>query len=348
VNARLWDTQRPVDPEFASAWDARLAAAPHANFAMDPAYLRWEGAHGRHSLAALVEDSDRRGALVLRREGGGFVCGQPWRWHAIVEGKRCDQPVGLDSEDAAWMIDWAERLAERRPVRCYFPVAPPRGTPGYQAYTTVLYSIAHGDDELLQGMHASKRRMIRRAQRGGYAVVEGGDLDGLRAFDALVRESQARRGHASGPKSEAVPAPGEAWREWEHPWMWLLLALKDGRVVSGLGDGVRPGGMMMDGRKGATAPEARRDGVFALLSYEEARRGRDRGFRWINLGGNTTFKREFAGTLGTSIPLYCWLAGGAMWGVSNHVATAWQRARARAGAWARGLRRNAPGAAEAP
>lgn len=346
MNARLWDSRQPADPEFACAWNAKLAAAPHANFAMDLAYLGWEAAHGRHALAALVEDSTRRGALVLRREGGGLICGQPWRWHALVEGKSPDQPVGLDADDASWMLDWARRLAERHPVRCFFPVAPPRGTAGYHAYTTVLYSIAHSDDELQRAMHPSKRRMIRRAQREGYTVVEGGDLDGLKAFDRLVRESQLRRGHAAEPDSEAVPAPGEGWREWEHPWMWLLLALKDGRVVSGLGDGVRPGGMM-DGRKGATAAVARRDGAFALLSYEEARRGRDRGFRWINLGGNTTFKREFAGTLGTSVSLHCWLAGGPMWGVPNHVETAWHRARARAGSWAGRLRRNAPGATEA-
>src|SRR5687767_14398207 len=97
--------------------------------------------------------------------------------------------------------------------------------------------------------------------------------------------------------------------------MWLLLALKDGHVVSGLGDGMRPGGAMLDGRKGASTVQAKHDGAFALLSFEEARRGRDRGFRWVNLGGDTLFKREISGTLGTRVVMHCWLAGGAAWGL---------------------------------
>jgi hypothetical protein len=119
--------------------------------------------------------------------------------------------------------------------------------------------------------------------------------------------------------------------------MWLLLASRQGRVESGLGDGRHPGGML-DGRKAASSPEARRNGAFALLCFEEARRGRDRGHRWINLGGNTVFKQEMAGTLGQPVVMHCWLAGGAAWGLPDHAEALWRRARASAEGVARRVR----------
>jgi hypothetical protein len=88
---------------------------------------------------------------------------------------------------------------------------------------------------------------------------------------------------------------------------------------------------MLEGRTGASSTLARRAGAFALLCYEEARRGRDRGYRWLNHGGDTPFKREMAGAFGTRVVMYCWLGGGRAWSLAN-----------RSEAWARGMRRRVP------
>jgi hypothetical protein len=333
----LWDTRETPRPEFLAAWQARLAVCAHANFMMDPAYLAYEAGQGRHALAALVDEDGRRAALVLRREGRGLVSGQPWRWQMTLEGAPSDRPVGIVGDDGPWLVERARRIAAPLPVRCFLPVAPPAGVSGYAAYATILYSIAHDDEALLQAMHPAKRRMIKRALREGYEVGEDHTLEDLRAFAALLVAAAERRGNDPADDPGVTPAPGEGWREWERPWLWLLLARRQGRVASGLGDGARPGGTL-EGRKAASSSEARHHGAFALLCHEEARRGRDRGHRWINLGGDTLFKREMSGTLGHRVVMHCWLAGGAAWGLPDHAEALWHRARAGAPDVARRVR----------
>jgi hypothetical protein len=343
VSVVLWDTRHPLDPGFERDWNARLALTPHANFMMDLACLAWDAAQGRHAVAAMIDADGRRAAMVLRREGRGLVCGQPWRWQVVFEGRSAERPIGIEPSDAGWAVEQARRIAAPLPVRCYLPVAPDDGQPAFASYTTILMSIAHDDAALLAAMHPSKRRMIKRAEREGYTVTETPDQ--LRAFAALSVEASTQRGRAPEYDAAATPEPGQGWREWEQPWMWLLLASRDGRVASGLGDGMRPGGML-DGRKAASSPDARKHGAFALLCLEEARRGRDRGHRWINLGGNTVFKQEMSGTLGQPVVMHCWLAGGAAWGLPDHAEALWRRARARAEGVARRVRdRRAAGGA---
>lgn len=333
----LWDTRGAMPGGFAAAWQARLALCPHANFMMDPDYLAYEAGRGRHALAALVDEDGRRAALVLRRERRGMVSGQPWRWQMTLEGAPADRPVGIAGEDAPWLLEQARRIAAPLPVRCFLPVAPPAGVPGYATYATILYSIARDDQALLAAMHPAKRRMIKRALREGYDVAESHSLEDLRSFAALLVAAAERRGNEPADDPAITPEPGEGWREWERPWLWLLLARRQGRVASGLGDGVRPGGTL-EGRKAASSEQARHDGAFALLCHEEARRGRDRGHRWINLGGDTLFKREMSGTLGHRVVMHCWLAGGAAWGLPDRAEAMWHRARAGAQDVARRVR----------
>ena len=49
--------------------------------------------------------------------------------------------------------------------------------------------------------------------------------------------------------------------------------------------------------------------------------------RWLNHGGDTVFKREMAGSLGHRVPMWCWLAGGAMWRLPNEAVAAMARIR---------------------
>jgi hypothetical protein len=333
VSLRVWWTGDLPDPDFLATWRARIDQAPHANFTFDPAYLSWRAAQGHAALAVLSDEGSRRGALVLREENGRLECGWPWRWQAVIEDGGRHGPVGLEPDEAQWLFRQARFAAGARRVAIHLPVPPAPGVPAYRSGSTILYRVDRDDAELLAAMLPSKRRQVRRAQQRGYRVVEADTAEQFRAFAWLQRETLARHGQYLPPPA-ADPPPGHGWREWEAPWMWLLLATREGRVESGLGDGLRPGGMV-EARTAASTESARRDGAFALLSFEEARRVRDRGARWINLGGDSTFKREAAGRLGQSVAMFRWLGAARASDLSAHVESVWHRARAGLAAFAR-------------
>jgi hypothetical protein len=327
---RCWRTRQPRDPEFDRTWEEFLTRAPLTHFGFDLRYLAWEARHGRHSMAVLAEHEGRRGAMVLRETRSGWACGWAWRWLAAVADPAGQRSPHLAPADATWLFRQAVRLAKGGRVRFYLPVPPPPGVTGYEVGATIVQALDRTDDELVASMHASKRRMLRRAQQEGYRVIEGASLEHFRTFAAIQQETFQRRGIRVPRPREGVPEPGEDWREWELPWMWLLLAERAGRIESGLGDGISPGGML-EGRTGASTAAGRRAGAFALLCYEEARRGRDRGYRWLNHGGDTPFKREIAGSLGTRLPMHCWLGGDPRWLLPN-----------RSESWAWGMRLGVP------
>lgn len=328
----LWRTREPIDPAFAMAWKELVARAPRANFGLDLDFMTWEARHGRHGLAAIAQGDGRRGLMVLRETREGWTCGLPWRWlAAIADPDERDAPT-MTSAEAAWLFQQAQRLVGGRRFQFYVPAPPVDGVPGFEAGATVVQSLAGTDEEILAAIHPSKRRMVKRAQSEGYQVIEGVSLEHFRTFAAIQQETFLRRGIRVEHNLDRLPEPGEDWREWELPWMWLLLATRNGRVESGLGDGLGYGGML-EGRTGASTAIARRAGAFALLCYEEARRGRDRGYRWLNHGGDTPFKREMAGALGTRVVMHCWLGGGAAWKIAN-----------RSVAWARTMRIRLPAA----
>jgi hypothetical protein len=177
-------------------------------------------------------------------------------------------------------------------------------------------------------MGSSKRRMVRRAADRGYEVFEARDPATFEAFHRVQSEARARRSVAERLKT---PPGREHWREWELPWMWLLVARRDGVLHSGVGDSLIPGGYV-DGRTAAATEQGRREGASALLGFEEARRARDRGHRWLNHGGDTFWKREMAGRFGERYPLWCWLSGD-RWALPNTAETTWMSFRPLAARW---------------
>jgi Acetyltransferase (GNAT) domain len=331
-----WSTREAPRPEFDEAWNRVLQRSARANFSLDLEYLRWDARQGLHARAVLFEHGGLRAAAVLRERQGEFVCGWPWRWQAAFEDEPGRAPVlGFDREESQSLFVALQRFASGRRLRCYLPLAPEDGTPAYVAGTTVFQSLEHSDEELLNAMQESKRRMVRRALAAGYRIEDGRQLELERAFVTVRNEAIMRNGGVPSPLADH-PSAGEAWREWELPWMWLLVAVREGEVESGLGDGTRPGGVL-EGRAGASTPRARKDGAFALLCYEELKRGRDLGHRWVNHGGDTPFKREIAGPLGRCVPLHCWLGGGSAWLFANASESWARRVSPRLATWARTL-----------
>lgn len=332
-----WNTMLPLDPAFAARWRARVESSPFASFALALDYLGWEAGHGRHALAVLAEEGGRTGAVVLRNEPRGWVSGWPWRWQLLIADRPANGALGFAAADAEWLFRIAlGAVADQRQVRMFAPHPPPRGVHGFAAGATIFQSIQHGDDEILKSMGSGKRRMVRRALEAGYQVAEAAGADEFRAFHEVQSAARRAVGPGPGPAAPEAPAPGEHWREWELPWMWLLLARKDGVVQSGVGDGVIPGGTV-EGRTAASTLAARREGAFALLCYEEARRARDRGHRWLNHGGDTAWKREVSGRLGFRLPVWCWLGGG-RWELPNAAEGAWRSLRPAAVQWYRKVR----------
>lgn len=343
MSAWTWSTRESLDPSFEGAWLARLARSPQANFTFDPAYLAFRARQGRHAVAVLADEGSLRGALVLREESSRLECGWPWRWQAVIEGPERVEPLAFDSAEATWLYRQAQRAAGPMRVSVHLPCAPPKTVPGYRSGSTILYRVDRDDAELMAGMLPNKRRMVRRAVERGYEVIEADRIEHYRAFAALQRETMARHGQELPPPCES-PEPGEAWREWELPWMWLLVAVREGEVASGLGDGLLPGGMV-EARTGASTDAARRDGAFALLSFSEAQRARDRGYRLINLGGDTRFKRDAAGRHGVGLTMYRWLGGGHASRIGDYAESMWHRTRGHIAAFARTLGRRRGGGA---
>lgn len=337
-----WKSRDALAPDFERAWRELTAATPMAHFALDLGYLSWEARHGRHATAVIAEEKGRRGVLVLREGRGALYCGWPWRWQAVMRGGDEASPE-IAPKDAEWLFAQARRLAGGRRLKFYAPVPPPAGTPGFEAGATILQRLVATREEMLASMHGAKRRMVKRAIQEGYEVSEGRTPEQYRAFGEIQRATEARRGQIAAEPMPESPEPGESWREWELPWMWLLVATKAGVVESGLGDGVGLG-TVLEGRTGGSTAEARKAGAFALLCLEEAVRGHQRGYRWLNHGGDTPFKREMAGALGTRLTMYCWLAGGAAWTLANRSEAWMTRARTGVPAWVRALREREKGA----
>lgn len=323
MTALTWDTRANAPNGFDAAWTARLARCRLANFTMDLAFLRWDAAAGRHARLALVEDGSRRAAIVLRETPKGLESGWPWRWQVALEGAD-DAPFTPAPDDARWLFECCNALADGRRLLLHLPLAPDGAAPSLFAGATLVKDMRPGEDEMLKSLDGNKRRAINKARREGYTVAVATTLAQMRVFAELHLIVDARHGFHTGPLADS-PGPTEAWREWEHPWQTLWVAEREGQVVAGSGFGHYPGGMM-DYRANASTPEALKAGANALLAWEALRQGRAAGHRAMNWGGVTTFKQELRGE---RIESHCWLGGGARWAIANHAVAASRAARAR-------------------
>ena len=326
MNIEHWHTADPPSADFERAWQVRLAAAPLANFSMSVDLLKHEAAQGNHAIAMVVDSNDRHGAIVARETSDGLVSGWPWRWQAVVESEAGEGLQALNPGSAAWLFDTLKNAVGPARVQMFLPHPPSSGVTGHEAGRTILMSVTHDDDTLLAAIKANKRRQLRRAMREGYEVAEAHDPAAYRQFNELQHHVAERHGLDTGEGSSDVEPGSEPWREWDLPWMWLLVATREGCVESGLGSAIQPGGVQ-EARTSATSEAGRHDGAFALLSHEEAKRCRDRGHLWLNLGGDTVYKRETSGSLGTKLTMHAWLGGGGARGALQNLSQAVLRGR---------------------
>ena len=321
----VWDTHQPPAPAFLERWQAIATRAPQFNFTMDADFLAWEARHGRHALAAIDTDDGRRTALVLRREGAAFVSGYPWRWQAADEAPPEDEIVVPSPARAAAWFRAAAQLAGAARLRMFLPRAPQ--APGFPAGQTLFVRLDRDDEALLAGMDSDKRRAIKRAAKDGWNVAPARGLAEFRRYGELQRETNTWRDSAATQAAAEDPAPGEGWREWEHPWMRLFVAARQDEIGSGSGFGFVRGGTI-DYRTNASRPDARKSGANAALAFEALRFGREQGCRLMNWGGVTRFKLDLGGE---TLALWCWLGGGPLWAPVN-LAEAACRQVVRAGA----------------
>lgn len=318
-----WDTRKSAPDGFESAWAARLARCPLANFSMDPALLRRDASRGSHSRLALVEGDGRRAAIVLRETSGGWASGWPWRWQAALEADDA-APLVPSHDDARWLHVRAGELADGRRLHLHLPLAPEGAAPSFHAGSTLVKDMRPSEEEMLKSIDGNKRRAVNKSRREGYTVAVATTLEQMRAFAELHLIVDARHGFHHPPLTEA-PGPAEEWREWELPWQTLYVAEREGKVVGGSGFGHYPGGML-DYRANASTPQALKVGVNVLLAWEALIHGRAAGYRSMNWGGVTTFKLELRGE---RVESHCWLGGGPLWAIPNHVLAGTKAARAK-------------------
>ena len=334
MDLSCWDSRQSPDPAFVATWMARLARSPHANFEMRPDFLALDAQHGRSAIAVLVEDPPA--LMVLRRVRGGWACGWPWRLHMTVESAPPGPPAFSDAQRRS-LLAALGAVTDGALTRCYLPEALDDGAPAFEAGTTFMHGLERSEDALFGTFDATRRRMVRKAGNEGFEVVEAHTLEQFRGFALLQAETERRRGRTPAPVPEHVADSGQSWREWELPWMQLLVAMRDGQVVAGSGFGFSPGSTV-DYRTNASQLEVRRYGVNIALAWEALRRSRTAGARWLNWGGSTEFKRTLGGT---SMTIWCRLGGGPVWALPNRMTASWHRTRPRLAELWKSLQRRA-------
>lgn len=293
---------------FVEAWNVRLGRTPHANFTMSLDYLEWQCRRGESARAILLDDDQRHGAMVLREHRGETVCGYPWRWQMVLEGGDPSSPEGMTPEDAAWFFVHAQYLANGRRLRFYSPHSMDSAI-GYRAARTVMIRLAPtSEEDLFAGVSGSRRNLVRRSEKQGYAVSSDPSPEQRRAFGELVYDTHVRR-HAG--RAHHNPDPAEL--EWAQPWHWLFVGVRDEEVVSGLGLGRFRGGMV-DARASGSTEEALKAGTNSLVWWEAIRQSRVAGHPWMNLCGSTVFKRQYGGR---EMTIFCALGGGKRWLAGN-------------------------------
>ncbi len=344
MNLERWSTRTPLPTEFEVRWSEWAQAAPLTNFSIRLDHARWDASCGRHATLVMAEASGRRLILVMREVDGEFHCGWPWRWQAAMCDEGAGRGPGPSETEARLMFEAAQEAAHGIRLRMHLPVDPGSRYPGFRTGVTIIQRIDVSDQELLESMDSNKRRLHRRAIREGFLVRLGDRPEDHRIYGELDRGAMQLRGDVP-PEPVDDPGPGIGWREWEHPWMRLLVAEREGRVEACVGDGIAPGAMV-DGRSAVTSLEARKAGVMALLCLEEARLHRDDAHRWLNHGGDTTFKREVSGRLGTRLVMYGWLGGGRRHALANHSEALLWRTRPTIASWVRAVGRSLPRLAE--
>lgn len=319
-----WDFRNSAeawDDSFAGRWRDRLSHAPRAHFEFDPDCLRWQARHGATTWAVLIDGPGPGLAMLLGVTPRESRSGAPWRWNVVAESAgAADESFALRADEAARAVAAARALSGGRRLLIHLPAS--ACPDGIRAGATCVNVLDPDTDRMLRALDDAKRRAIRKATRAGYEVKVADTSEQFRAFAELQRLTEARRGNAR-PETPAYVEPGEAWREWELPWMWLLVAERDGRVEAGSGFGRLSGGSL-DYRTNASSDDARKAGANVLLAWEGMRRGALDGHRWLNWCGATRFKRELGGTV---IPVRCHLDGDLRWALPNQLARSWHGAR---------------------
>jgi len=320
VDLRTWDTRETPDPAFLTAWTARLACAPHASFALRPDFLTWDARHGRPALAVIVDAP--RGVMVLRRVGGGWSSGWAWRPQMVVEAPP-SASMGLSDAQQRGMLAVIDGITNGALTRTYVPAITVGGEPAFSAGATFVHGLGRSEDELFATFDGNRRRAVKKAAKDGWTIVEATTHEQFRGFAELQAETSRRRGVHVEPVPESVDRSGESWREWELPWMRLFVAERDGHVGAGSGFGYL-GGAAFDYRANASDAAARASGVNVALAWEALRAARAAGFRSLNWGGATEFKKNLGGE---RVPMWCRLGGGPVWALPNRMALSWHRVR---------------------
>ena len=251
--------------------------------------------------------------MVLRVQGATLVSGWPWRWQAVVETPEPRRRRGPHGGRRRLALRGGPPGRGGRRLRCLLPVEVPASRGGFRAGATLMRRTDADGEALLAQLDVNKRRAVKRALREGWVVREAATVEERRAFAVIRREVDRRHGQRAPELPAGTPEPCEDWREWELPWMWLLVAVRDGVVGAGSGFGITPGGTI-EYRANASSAEARREGVNALLAWEALRVAHERGCHWMNWGGVTEFKRELGGE---RVEIHCRLGGGARLGAAE-------------------------------
>jgi hypothetical protein len=177
--------------------DGILGCAPtEFPFAFLPAYVRFEQARSGSRIGFLQSDRLRATAPVRLYRNRIMRLGQ-WLSPPYRDGRRLDRADELDFLQDAVRLLGGDGLCHRLiqpPPEALFQAAPP-GARQCRFGAYVLDLEGRTEDELLEAMHSSHRRDIRRAERDG-AVVRLGPGE-IPAFHALYESTMRAAGFSA-------------------------------------------------------------------------------------------------------------------------------------------------------
>lgn len=272
----------PGDPR----WDAVLARAPHDVYQL-PAYTGLMAEHeGGEAGALLLADGVRELLIpIIRRplSDGGWDATTPYGYPG---------PVGTGADDPAFFADALRdarsTLADLGCVSLFIRLHPLFDrVPDDDAYSVVLHGdvvvidLTLSDEERWRQTRENHRRQIKRARQEGFEVVEDDTDEGYAAFRAVYEATMCRL--------DAAPFyffPETHYQLLRHrlgDLLTLKLVKYDGQVAAA-GLFFEVDGIVQYHLSGTDDAFLDRQPT-KLLIDDAARWARDRGNRWLFLGG---------------------------------------------------------------
>ncbi len=222
---------RPLDPTEDPEWDAGLSACPQATFFHGSAWAAvLRDTYGFRPRYFVTREAGRMAALLPVMEVDSWLTGK--RGVALPFTDACG-PIGGDPAACRRLCAEARQHGQARRWR-YLEIRGGRellgNPPASASFHVHRLDLGRGEAALFGGVDGSVRRAVRKAEKSGLTVEFSRELEDVRAFFLLLRQTRKRHG--------VPPQPFRFFREIHRHILsrnqgWVVLARAGGVPVAG-------------------------------------------------------------------------------------------------------------------